>query len=266
MKKVYEKLVKPKLRGSIPYVGKKLDFAKLSHVILNGPKGIGKTLMVYSYARKNKYKLLIAECSEETRYAQLIGHYGLDGSEGYFSLGILPTAIKYQNRGEKFILLLEELNALPPGSQKMLNSLLDLKQGITVKEIGKRYEYQDPMIVVGTQNPSVYGGAFELNEDLKSRFWIINMDYPSAKKEIKILQKIGLEDQNLVSALVNLAVQTRTTGFSYALSTRDLVEMGKATLNGFTIEEVLKLTAGKFENEDYQTYAERVRGTFGIDI
>lgn len=270
-KLVYEKLTDPKnalKRLGHGYIGDRVfDFEKLECSVLNGPKGIGKTLMAYHYARKNGYKLLICECSEEIGYPQLVGHYGLSGEQAYFSLGYLPTAVKYSNKDEKFILLLEELNALPPASQKMLNALLDLKSGVTVKEIGRRYELKGSrsLVVIATMNLSFYGGVFELNEDLKSRFHVLAMGYPGEGAEKKILAKYKVKG-DVAQDMINLAMQTRTEAFKYALSTRDLCSWAKLLGSGFGMEAALQILKGKFEDDDYRTFRERAKGVFGVSL
>lgn len=259
---IYEPLTTPSLTER--YIGELLPFREISPVLLKGPKGQGKTMQVFAYAMENDYKLLIFEASEEARYGQIIGQFGLKGREAYFSLGVIPTAIQYANSGERFILLIEELNALSPAAQKQLNSLLDLKKGVTVKEIGQRFELHnnsDNFLVVATMALTFYGGVFELNEDLKSRFNIISVGYPPEDKEREILSQ-HTTDNELASKLVTLATQTRTSSFVYQLSTRDLVKAIKV-INRLGLKWGLKTLEGKFEEEDRKTFWERVAGIFG---
>lgn len=258
---IYEPLTTPSLTER--YIGELLPFREISPVLLKGPKGQGKTMQVFAYAMENDYKLLIFEASEEARYGQIIGQFGLKGREAYFSLGVIPTAIQYANSGERFILLIEELNALSPAAQKQLNSLLDLKKGVTVKEIGQRFELHnnsDNFLVVATMALTFYGGVFELNEDLKSRFNIVSVGYPPEDKEREILSQHT--DNELASKLVTLATQTRTSSFIYQLSTRDLVKAVKV-INRLGLKWGLKVLEGKFEEEDRKTFWERVSGIFG---
>jgi len=245
------------------YIGKFIPFSELSPVLLIGPKGTGKTLQVFCYAKSHNYKLLILEASEDTKYGQLVGQFGLKGKEAYFALGLIPTAIHYANQGERFILLIEELNALTPAAQKILNSLLDIKQGITVKEIGRRFQIENhcsDFLIVATMNPTFHGGVYELNEDLKSRFAIINIGYPDEETERQILLRYT-DNFDFATKLVNLAVQTRTSAFIYQLSTRDLVQavrIEKKLGPGWA----LKTLEGKFEDQDLKTFKERLKGVF----
>jgi len=266
MRIIYEALTEPHV--SEAYIGDMLPFAELSPVLMIGPKGVGKTMQVYSYAKMNNLKLLVFEASEEARYGQLIGQPGLMGRDAYFALGVLPTAIEYANAGEKFVFLIEELNALSPAGQKLLNALLDLKKGVTVKEIGRRYELnpnaEQNMVVVATMAPSFYGGVFEINEDLKSRFNVIKVGYPPQNTEKEILLE-HTTDTELATKLVNLATQTRTSSFVYQLSTRDLVQAVKVA-NKLGVDWALRILESKFEDEqDIKTFKERKLAIFGDD-
>lgn len=260
-------LTEPSLNGHQEYIGQEIPFQELERVILSGPKGIGKTLSVYSYAKKYGYSLLIFECSEEARQNELVGQIGLDEKGGgFFSLGILPTAVHYCNQGEKFILLFEEINALSPASQKLLNGLLDLKQGVNVDYLGRRFQIQNGkrLIVVGTMNPSVYGGVFELNEDLKSRFIIINLPYPPVDVERKIYE-LHTSDKDLIEKLLILAQETRSEGFLYQLSPRDIIQLIQL-INLIGLQKGLRYFSGKFEGEDLQNWKARVMSKFGVQV
>uniref|UniRef100_A0A7C3WM59 ATPase dynein-related AAA domain-containing protein n=1 Tax=Dictyoglomus turgidum TaxID=513050 RepID=A0A7C3WM59_9BACT len=247
------------------YVGELPDL-DIEPVILDGPKGIGKTLAVLNWAKQRDYRVLSIECNEEMGYSQIIGCYGAMGQDVYFSLGIIPTIVELAQNW-KFVALFEEINALNPSAQKMLNSLLDIKGGVTVKELGSRYSF-DPEIrsnvkLVATMNPSFYGGVYKLNEDLRSRFNIIKMGYPDQETEKKIL-KIHCNDEEIIDKLIRLANETRSGGFVYALSPRDLVQALKIYSSKGLIG-MLRILAGKFEEVDLTTYYERIIGLFEVD-
>ena len=143
-----------------------------SNVIVKGPKGDGKTLSVITFAAVTQTPIVIQECSEDTKNYNLMGSQSLIGDETVFVLGSIPTAIDVANEVGRCILLFEELNALTPQVQKQLNAVTDFRKMVSMPHIGKTYTLRkDAHIwVVGTMNPSVYGGTYDLNEDLKSRF------------------------------------------------------------------------------------------------
>ena len=177
-------------------------------ILLEGPKGIGKTLAVAYFAYSRKIPLIQVDCSESTKRGDLLGRYVLVGNEVKFVLGLLPLAIEFANEYGEAVLLFEELNALPSNMQKMLNSILDWRGSVIVPEINKKYELENDkkLLIAATQNPSTYAGTFELNEDLKSRFLIMKMSYPKSSDEEKII-KIHVDvDREFVNRLRQLSM------------------------------------------------------------
>ena len=121
------------------------------------------------------------------------------GESVYFQLGVIPLAIEIANKVGHCVLVFEEINSLTPYMQKILNGLLDWRHGVYVPELKRHYRLKDgaKLLVVGTMNPSTYGGTFELNEDLRSRFASLYFDYPDEDEEAEILEKI-IEDIDTV--------------------------------------------------------------------
>ena len=202
-----------------------------------GPKGTGKTLVIAHYASENNIPIIQYDCSENTRKGDLIGRYVLRGDETAYQLGVLPSAIELANVTGKAILVLEELNALAPNMQKQLNQLLDWRRHVFADN-GKTYTLNQgaKLLVCGTMNPSTYGGVFELNEDLISRWAQIWVEFPSQEEEESIAVMNGFNPKILpytetghqlkTEHIWRLVSETRTTdGLSYALSPRDIVQL-----------------------------------------
>ena len=202
-----------------------------------GPKGTGKTLVIAHFASENKIPIIQFDCSENTRKGDLIGRYILRGDETGYQLGILPTAIEVANEVGQAILVLEELNALAPNMQKQLNQLLDWRRHVFADN-GKTYTLDKgaKLLVCATMNPSTYGGVFELNEDLISRWAQIWVEFPSEKEERSIVDLNGFKPELLpfnsdgtqvtTEQIWRLVNETRTDdALSYALSPRDTVQL-----------------------------------------
>lgn len=199
-----------------------------------GPKGTGKTLAFAYFAYITHTPIIQFDCSEGTKRLDLIGRFILQGDQVKYVLGALPTAISIANEVGKAILVLEEINALTPQMQKVLNQILDWRKHVYVPELGLTYRLKpDAKLLIGaTMNPSTYGGVFELNEDLRSRFVEYFMGYPSENKESEILTKLVNDvSPDLKKMVLTLAIETRQGvnrgELSYALSTRDLVNFFK---------------------------------------
>lgn len=263
-----------------------------SNILLKGPKGDGKTLSIITYAYETKVPLIIQECSEDTKKMDLMGSQTLIGNETIFTLGCIPAAIATANEYGSCILLLEELSALTPQTQKQLNAVTDFRKQCSMPFLGKTYKLKKEchLWVVGTMNPSVYGGTYDLNEDLKSRFEEIDLTYPEAGKEKQILQLackhvIGQRmptpyrtfdsgvakdlhhiDDTILTLLIKLAGETRQQATGYALSTRDLVRIVE-TVALLGVDRALQLVLCKFEGEeDKGTMKKRIKSIFDANM
>lgn len=241
-------------------------FAFNTNLLLKGPKGDGKSLSVITYAAATFCPIVIQECSEDTKKYDLAGSQFLIGKETVYVLGSLPTAIDVANEVGQCILLFEELNALTPQVQKQLNAIGDFRKMVSLPHIGKTYRLKEgaKLWLVATMNPSVYGGTYDLNEDLKSRFEELEITYPSLDAEKKLLKQVGNKtiDDNTLHQLVQLAKETRQQATGYALSTRDLVRLTNSVA-ALGLDTALQVLVCKFEGEDRDVVLKRIASVFG---
>jgi MoxR-like ATPase len=240
-----------------------------SNLILVGPKGIGKTLSFQHYAAKKSLPIVTTDCSEDVRRGNLIGMHLLRGQETPFVLGPVTTAIEVANEVGACVLVLEEINALSPQMQKVLNPIADFRKKVEVPECGRVFNLRNgaKLWVVGTMNTSAYGGVYSLNEDLKSRFRMLSLGYPSPEEETKIIKAhfpTGVDD-SLLKKMQLLAQETRQKALEYALSPRDLVQVIEDTGN-IGLERALRMVIGKFEGEDQAAVKLRIQSIFGISL
>jgi nitric oxide reductase NorQ protein len=238
--------------------------------ILVGPKGIAKTMSVAAYAAKIDCPIITFDCSEDVRRSHLLGMPVLRGDETPFVLGPVTSAFEVANEAGRCILCFEEINALTPQCQKLLNPATDFRRRVEVPEALRVFELKPKakLWVVGTMNFSVYSGVYMLNEDLKSRFRMVPCDYPGPAQERSVLEEL-LQDLNLQDRYIELAVtlagETRTGAMEYALSTRDIVQiLEDIVLLG--VPEALRIASGKFEGSDLAAFKQRVKSTFGADV
>jgi MoxR-like ATPase len=228
-----------------------------TNILLKGPKGTGKSLAAVTWLAKHKVPIVRLACSEGTNKTDIQGSFFLKGKETPFSLGRASAAIEVANRHGMAALILEEISGLPPPTQKMLNSALDFLKAVEI-DVLQRAIYLKPgckLAVVGTMNPSTYGGTYDLNEDLKSRFPAeIELGYPPQEAELKIVQAVcGVPPKDpILNDVVKFAKETRQKGTNYALSTRDVVELVRLVkLVG--LAPALQICLCKFEGDDRKT-------------
>lgn len=239
-----------------------------SNLVLVGPKGIGKTLSVASYAATIRCPIVTFDCSEDVRRSHLYGSFTLRGGESPFVLGPVPTALEIANEVGKCILCLEEINALSPQSQKLLNPVTDFRRRVELPEARRvfRLKSNARLWVVATMNTSVYGGVYALNEDLKSRFRIVPVSYPSMEEETCIVKKAFPEmDVKVVKKVLTLAKESRQGSVGYALSTRD-VEQILSDIQSTDVKTALWLASGKFEGSDRTWIGQRILSIFAVRL
>jgi len=253
------------------------------NLLIKGPKGTGKTLSVFYYAKESQTPLVILECSEDTKKRDLFGSFYMAGDETPFVLGAIPTAIDIANEFGRVILAFEEINALTPQVQKELNAILDFRSMVSMPQIGKTYRLNEGAKIwpVASMNPSVYGGTYDLNEDLRSRWDEVDIGYPNAAGEKRIIKSNvdidgWISAQNLnpadelsarqaietaIDGCIRLGVESRQQGTQYALSSRDLVRLVR-DIQILGPEGALQLCACKFEGDDRVTMIERIKSIF----
>lgn len=248
------------------------DMAYRANLILVGPKGTGKTLSVASFAAKDEAAIITYDCSEDVRRSNLIGQNYIRGDETPFILGPLTTAFEIANETGKCILALEELNALTPQQQKLLNAVSDFRRKVEVPEAGRVFRLNEgaKLWLVGTMNTAVYGGVYALNEDLKSRFRMIDVNYPAPKDEKQVvlttaMGKVTSLDPKVIEQVILLAHETRQKALEYALSTRDVVQIVE-DIAYLGLEKAMRVAIGKFEGDDKSTVIERITSIFGIKL
>lgn len=239
-----------------------------SNLILVGPKGIGKTMSFQNFAQKNKTPIVTFDCSEDVRRSTLLGMHVIRGGETPFVLGPVTTAFEIANEVGSCILVLEEINALSPQMQKVLNPLSDFRKRIEVPECGKVFSLREgaKLWVVGTMNTSAYGGVYALNEDLKSRFRMLSLGYPTSEAEAKIISvQVPSADPLLVKRVMLLAQETRQKSLEYALSPRDIIQIIEDA-QAIGIAKALRIAIGKFESDDQTTVRQRIQSIFGVNL
>lgn len=241
------------------------------NILITGPKGGGKSLLFAYLAQENDIPYLAVDCSEETKERHLKGGFVAKSGETPFVLGTVTNAIQVANECGVAMLVLEEINALSPQMQKLLNPLTDFRRKMEVPELGTKFSLVPGAVlfVCGTMNPTVYGGTYELNADLKSRFIEIEVPYPPPAAEKRILREMApvgqIPTEDVLDKLVDIAKETRQDAVEYALSTRDLVQLLESCLRvGW--DETLFLLAQKFSPEQRKLVVDRIRDITRLSV
>lgn len=148
------------------------------HVLIEGVPGVAKTITAKLFAKCLKTDFSRIQFTPDLMPSDVLGTsvFNMKTSEFDFKKG--PV---FSN-----IILIDEINRAPAKTQAALFEVMEERQ-ITID--GKMYSMEEPFMVLATQNPIEQEGTYALPEAQLDRFiFKIDVNYPSLKEEIKILQ------------------------------------------------------------------------------
>lgn len=224
-------------------------------VLLVGPKGCGKTSAIESLAAAVKQPLRRINLTNQTRVRDFVGYRTLeyekddDGDVRQFISwvdNILPDAARNNHW-----LLVDEIDASPPGVTLVMQSVLEPRRQLFLPENGGEIVTPPGKVkgqpnemdkrrfrIFATANTLGYGddtgfyaGTNVMNAAMLDRFAIVRVDYPKPEIERSILKartglcRTVLKKMVEFAALIRKAVVEDDTGIT--ISTRQLVQWGK---------------------------------------
>lgn len=226
-------------------------------VLLSGESGVGKTASIRYLANQTKNGLRRVNLNGGTTADELVGRLLINDKGTYWVDGVLTEAMR---RGEWIVL--DEINAALPEVLFVLQSVLDDDGYLVLTEKDdKEIVHKHPNFrLFATCNPLDYAGTKEMNKALLSRFAIcIHVEYPPEKTELEIIENhLGnaVAQSEVALKLVQLANKTRadkeipSTGVTYAINTRDILNTLKLCENVDPLESLLLSFGNKLENDD----------------
>jgi MoxR-like ATPase len=149
------------------------------HILIEGVPGVAKTLTAKLVARIINVKFNRLQFTPDLMPSDVLGTSVFNPKEGTFNFRQGPV---FSN-----IVLIDEINRAPAKTQSALFEVMEERQ---VTQDGITHKMQDPFIVLATQNPIEQEGTYRLPEAQLDRFiFKIEMGYPTAAEEVKILQQ-----------------------------------------------------------------------------
>jgi MoxR-like ATPase len=169
------------------------------HVLIEGVPGVAKTLTAKLVSRVISVKFSRIQFTPDLMPSDVLGTsvYNVKKSEFEFKAGPI-----FSN-----VVLIDEINRAPAKTQAALFEVMEEKQ-VTID--GTTYPFEDPYIVVATQNPIEHEGTYRLPEAQLDRFLFkIVVKYPSLEQEIAIINghhtRKGVKPTMEVNAVLSAA-------------------------------------------------------------
>lgn len=151
------------------------------HILLEGVPGLAKTLTVSSLAKAIHTGFSRIQFTPDMLPADVIGTEVFNPKEATYSIKQGPI---FSN-----LILADEINRAPA---KVQAALLEAMQERQVTIGTETFRFDDPFLVMATQNPIDQEGTYPLPEAQIDRFMLkVMIDYPTRDEERKVVDRMA---------------------------------------------------------------------------
>lgn len=143
-------------------------------LILEGEAGTGKNVLIDMLAHLADYERFLFACNSQTQKEDLTFQAAFTPEKGTY---LVDAKLVEKLTTPYVINAFDEINTLPPGVLKMLNSLLDERRCLCLSD-GREVAMDPSSYLVGFMNPRHYVGTQELSQEVVSRANFVTIGYP----------------------------------------------------------------------------------------
>jgi cobaltochelatase CobS len=199
---------------------------------LFGPEGSGKTSLIKQLAAKLNYPVFSVTGHSRLEFPDMVGHLTVQNGNMAFQYGPLALAMKYGG-----VFLLDEIDLLDPATAAGLNGMLD-GEPLCIPENGSEIITPHPLFRFaatantngGSDETGLYQGTLRQNLAFMDRFWLCEINYPTAEAEENLL---ALKAKNLPEELrkkmVEFANEVRKLFMGESSDFNDTIEVTFST-------------------------------------
>jgi nitric oxide reductase NorQ protein len=229
-------------------------------ILLKGPTGCGKTRFVEAMAHDLDRPLVTVACHDDLTTADLVGRYLLQGGETVWVDGPLTRAVRQGS-----ICYLDEIVEARQDTTVVLHPLADHRRQMPIDRLGETLDAAPGFGLVVSYNPGYQSVLKDLKDSTRQRMVAIELDFPPADVEEKIVTHEADLDHDVAVRLVQLGQAIRrldAAGLREVASTRVLVAAGRLVTEGLSLRDAARaavagpltddpvVTAGLFEMID----------------
>jgi nitric oxide reductase NorQ protein len=229
-------------------------------ILLKGPTGCGKTRFIEAMSFDLERPLITVACHDDLTTADLVGRFLIQGGDTKWVDGPLTRAVR-----EGAICYLDEIVEARQDTTVVLHPLADHRRQMPVDRLGVTIEAAPEFCLVVSYNPGYQSVLKDLKDSTRQRMVAIELDFPPADIEEKIVAHESGVDHQTAALLVQLGQAIRrlqTAGLREVASSRVLVAAGQLVTEGLGLRDAtraavagplsddLVVTAGLFEMID----------------
>ena len=207
-------------------------------ILLKGPTGCGKTRFVEAMAHDLQRPLITVACHDDLTTADLVGRFLLMGGETKWVDGPLTRAVR-----EGCICYLDEIVEARQDTTVVLHPLTDYRRQLPIDRLGLTLDAAPGFCLVVSYNPGYQSVLKDLKDSTRQRMVAIEIDFPPAEIEEKVVAHEAGVDPQLASQLVRLGQAIRrleNAGLREVASTRVLIAAGRLVCEGLPLPVAAK--------------------------